>query len=60
MMIDIANNPFWNEAWKLRWLTSEAYDVKNAIKAMESHTNYLATNRINVTPAAEKYLVICK
>lgn len=56
-MRDIVNNPFWNDEWKLRWLTSEGFENKNTIKAMEEYSSYLATNRFNVTPASEKYLV---
>ncbi len=41
----------------MRWLTSEQYDVKDTIKAMEMYTAYLATNLTNVTTLAEKNLV---
>jgi hypothetical protein len=49
---DIVNNKFWNYPWRLRWLTSEQFDIKNTIKAMEMHTTYLGTNLKKVTPSA--------
>jgi hypothetical protein len=57
LCIVLVDNPFWIEEWKLRWLVSEDYNCKNAVKAMEEYSNYLLTNRFDVPPNAEKLLV---
>lgn len=45
-------DPFWTRSWKFRWLASDNYDPKKAIKSMEDHMKYMRNLKPQLSPRA--------